>query len=113
MEGVVAFFDKDDIPGRNTFTPKEANLKFDEEIFCSGTVLYYSQPIGVIVAKSQNIANEAAEIVEVTYDISNIDPLLTVRDVLKANAKDRITHEQTVNPKHKGALRDTVALSIN
>lgn len=110
---MVAFFSKDDIPGRNTFTPKEANLPFDEEIFCSGTVLYYSQPIGIIVAKSQKIANEAAELVEVTYEISKIDPFLNARDVLRANAKDRITHHMTVKPKRKGALDNPCGSFVN
>lgn len=65
-------------------------------------MLYYSQPIGVIVAKSQKIADKAAEMVEITYEMSKIKPLLTVRDILKANAKDRIIHERTITPKRKG-----------
>lgn len=99
---VVAFFGKDDIPGRNTFTPKEANLKTDEEIFCSGTIRYYFQPIGVIVAKSEESAQVAAELVHVSYETTNKPPLLTIRDILKANAQEKIVHEKTIYPTHTG-----------
>lgn len=105
MEGVVAFLDKDDIPGRNTFIPKEEIIvRTDEELFCSGTVLYHSQPIGIIVAKTPEIAEVAAEMVEVTYADGKEQPLYTIRQVLKANAKDKIVHEQTINPKAKGKI---------
>lgn len=105
MEGVAAYLDKDDIPGRNTFIPKEeAFVSMDEELFCSGTVLYHSQPIGIIVAETQEIAQAAAEMVEVTYGDGKEQPLYTIRQVLKANAKDKIVHEQTLDPKRKGEI---------
>lgn len=103
MEGVVAYLDKDDIPGRNTFIPKEeAFVTMDEELFCSGTVLYHSQPIGILVAETQEIAQAAADTVEVTYADGKEQPLYTIREVLKANAKEKIVHEQTLDPKTKG-----------
>ncbi|KAB0801417.1 hypothetical protein PPYR_05771 [Photinus pyralis] len=92
IKGVVAYLDKNDIPGRNSFTPKEASFMFvtDEEIFCSGHVEYYHQPIGMIVANSQYIAEKAAELVNVTYKRSSEKPLLTIRDILSNNRSDRI-----------------------
>lgn len=103
LEGVVAFYDKNDVPGRNVFMPKgETDVNIDEELFCSGTVLYNSQPIGIIVAKTQEIAERAVELVEVTYTEGKGAPVYTVREVLKANAKDRIMHISTTNPKRKG-----------
>lgn len=103
MDGVVAFFDKNDIPGKNTFTPAgEIAVTIEEELFCSGTVLYHSQPIGIVVAKTQDIAQAAAEMVEVTYTNGNYQPLYTVREVLKAGAKDKIIHIRTINPKSRG-----------
>lgn len=101
---MVAFFDKDDIPGRNTFTPKEVYMPLDEELFCSGIVLYNSQPVGVIVAKSQETAELAAEMVEITYKKSRETPLYTVRDILRANAKNKIIKETSTTPKRKGDI---------
>lgn len=103
MDGVVAFFDKNDVPGRNVFMPKgETDVPIDEELFCSGTVLYNSQPIGIVVAKTQEIAERAVKLVEVTYMEGKTTPVYTVREVLKANAKDRIMNISTTNPKRKG-----------
>lgn len=102
MKGVVAYYDKNDIPGKNTFTPKEMFFPAEEELFCDGTVKYYSQPVGVIVATSQELADKACELVEVTYDHSTDKPLLTVREILSAGAKDRIVAEQEIKPTSKG-----------
>lgn len=102
MPGVAAFYDKSDIPGRNTFTPTEIFLPKDEELFCDGVVKYYSQPVGIVIANSQALADKASELVEVTYDESKQKPLLTIRDILKADAKDKIIDSEEVKPKSKG-----------
>ena len=63
MSGVVSFVDANDIPGAN-------NWKFTstaEEIFCSGKSQYAGQSIGLVVAKTREIAIEAARMVEVEY----------------------------------------------
>lgn len=82
--------------------PKEEGFTVDEEIFCSGKVQYYFQPIGVIVAKTHEIAVTTADLVQITYKTAEQKPLLTVREILKANAKDKIVHEQTITPTRKG-----------
>lgn len=82
--------------------PKEEGFMVDEEIFCSGKVRYYFQPVGVIVAKTHETALAAADLVEIAYKTTDQKPLLTVRDILKANAKDKIIHEQTITPTRKG-----------
>ncbi|XP_018569701.1 xanthine dehydrogenase/oxidase-like [Anoplophora glabripennis] len=102
MKGVVAFLGKDDIPGQNTFTPKTKDFQIQEELFCSGKVQYYDQPIGIIVAKDQDVAVEAAELVEVTYSPPKRKPYLTIKDVLNAKDKSKIHHQITVIPKDKG-----------
>lgn len=82
--------------------PKEEGFAVDEEIFCSGNVQYYFQPIGVVVAKTHEAAIAAADLVQITYRTAEQKPLLTVREILKANAKDKIVHEQTITPLRKG-----------
>ncbi|CAH1116797.1 unnamed protein product [Phaedon cochleariae] len=101
-KGVVRFLDKRDIPGSNTFMPKTAGYQVEEELFCSGEVQYYAQPIGLIVAVDQEVAWNAAKLVNVKYKPPTTKPYLDVRDVVKAGVKDRITHQTTVVPNGKG-----------
>ncbi|EFA11446.2 uncharacterized protein LOC656938 [Tribolium castaneum] len=101
LDGVVAFFSSDDIPGRNNFTPKETNSLFfsvEEEIFCSGLVQYYNQPVGLVVATSQELAENAASLVRVTYNAGKA-PLLTIQDVVKAKKESLDTE---IGPKSRG-----------
>lgn len=105
MEGVVAFYDKSDIPGKNTFTPEILQFTKYEELFCSGTVLFHSQPIGVIVAVTHNLAQKAADMVEISYSEGKEKPLYTIRQILNANATQKIIHEKTISPKRKGKIR--------
>ena len=68
MPGVVAFFSAKDIPGTNNFMPmKMMPGTEEEEIFASSIVRFHHQPVGVIVAESLELANEAAEHVTITY----------------------------------------------
>ncbi|EAT42288.1 AAEL006163-PA [Aedes aegypti] len=67
-EGVVGCFTAKDIPGANSFTPQVLEFPEVEEILCSGKVLYYGQPVGIVVAETSEIAYKAAKLVEVTYE---------------------------------------------
>lgn len=107
LPGVVTFYDHNDIPGENNWTPKIIGsiVQVKEELFCSGKVQYFDQAIGIIVAKSQEIANEAADLVVVTYTATGQKPLLNVRDVLNAPQdvqNERIKVVTTHNAKRKG-----------
>ncbi|CAH0550009.1 unnamed protein product [Brassicogethes aeneus] len=105
--GVVHFFGKEDIPGKNNWTPLTASLIFltPEELFCSEKVLYYDQPVGLIVAQSQSIADKAADSVQVKCKLPGTKPLLKIRDVLNAPEdvkKQRVTHITDLVPIKKG-----------
>ncbi|KAG6462344.1 hypothetical protein O3G_MSEX013203 [Manduca sexta] len=88
MPGVIAFYSAKDIPGQNTFTPTGFTLYLaDEEIFCSGKVKYYNQPIGMIVAETPSIAKRAAKLVQATY--RNVKkPILDIKDAKKDSKRN-------------------------
>ncbi|XP_069693941.1 uncharacterized protein [Periplaneta americana] len=90
IPGVQMFISASDIPGENTFTPKGMRLLTeDEEIFCSGNVKYAGQPIGIVVADSLPLAQEAASKVVVQYtDVQ--PPHLNMRDVIRSGDSSRI-----------------------
>ncbi|XP_074027296.1 uncharacterized protein isoform X2 [Leptinotarsa decemlineata] len=105
MDGVVAFYDKTAIPGNNTYTPKlmgEMLCPVQEELFCSGTVQYYHQPVGIIVANDNTLAWKAAELVNVNCSPPKTRPFLDVKDVVNNNIMNRISHQTTFLPKSKG-----------
>ena len=65
---MIAFYSARDIPGLNSFTPADDPVySINEEVFCSGQVKYYSQPLGLIVADTQNNADKATLLVNVKY----------------------------------------------
>ncbi|XP_013136142.1 PREDICTED: indole-3-acetaldehyde oxidase-like [Papilio polytes] len=89
LPGVIAFFSAKDIPGNNSFTPLDVPWQnVVEEILASKRVLYYGQPIGLMVADNQKLAVKAAKLVHVKYK-KIADPVLTVSDVLVAPDKDK------------------------
>lgn len=97
MKGVVAIFSAKDIPGKNSFSQFNKDV---EEIFCSEKIRYNGQPVALIVAKTEQLANIAAEMVKVSYkDVSNKPPVLTVRQALKSpDLKERMVTENTITP---------------
>lgn len=103
----MAYLDKTDIPGPNTFIPDDANtvlnpqLIITEEVFCSGTVRYYHQPVGLIVAVTRKIANKAANMVKITYR-PGPTPYTTIRQIIQSNVTSRINNEMTVRATSKG-----------
>ncbi|XP_052742307.1 uncharacterized protein LOC128198880 [Bicyclus anynana] len=99
-EGVVAFFSAKDIPGNNSFIPAPNSYNLaDEELFCGGEVKYFNQPIGMVVCKTQAIANYAATLVEVTY--TNVrKPVIDINEAIKD--PNRVSVFQSVKAKSKG-----------
>lgn len=69
IPGVVAVYGAKDIPGINNFMPLSFTFhNFEvEEVFCSGKLLYHGQPVGIILAKTFDLAYRARNFVKVEY----------------------------------------------
>ncbi|KAF7271078.1 hypothetical protein GWI33_016038 [Rhynchophorus ferrugineus] len=102
LPGVVAFFSAADIPGENNIGVRKCDQLVIEELFCKDKVLYYSQPVGILVANSHDQACRAEKLVKIYTNAPTSKPLLTIRDVLKNNKMDRVTHQTSFVPKTKG-----------
>jgi xanthine dehydrogenase/oxidase len=67
MDSVLAFYSAEDIPGRNSLTPRPTN-EHQMLILAHGHVNSYGQPIGLVLASSPQRAREAALRVRVVYE---------------------------------------------
>ncbi|XP_066250724.1 xanthine dehydrogenase-like isoform X1 [Euwallacea similis] len=98
-EGVVAFYSAKDIPGVNSMIAFGLG---PQELFCSDKVQFHSQPIGVIIANTHEIANYASKLVEIEVEKSKEKPLLRAKEVVEAHRKDKIEHKTAMIPKRTG-----------
>ncbi|KAH8375797.1 hypothetical protein KR093_007715 [Drosophila rubida] len=96
-KGVVAFLTVKDIPGDNNFYNSNLLAVEPEELFCSGRVKYYDQPLGVIAANSHDIAVYAASLVQVTYANDQVKIYTSMNAVLASKQNDRLV-TMTKNP---------------
>ncbi|XP_043071080.1 indole-3-acetaldehyde oxidase [Drosophila grimshawi] len=98
LPGVVAYVDANDIPGPNSLRPKATDEHFfpqEEQIFATGEIKFYQQPIGLLLATSNELAQRAAELVELTYVGGAEQVLASMMHVLQSAApasSDRIKH---------------------
>lgn len=74
-KGVRNFITEKDIPGKNSYTHFAAGVTEDEPIFVplGGIVLFYGQPVGMVLADSYQAAAEGAMKVGITYEYVNSD----------------------------------------
>ena len=82
VEGVVDVFTANSIPGKNDISP---TAKDDEPILAENEVLFWGQPIFVVVADTRNIARKAARLAEVSYE--NLD---FIKDIHNAEKKGKV-----------------------
>ncbi|XP_025155411.1 xanthine dehydrogenase/oxidase isoform X3 [Harpegnathos saltator] len=106
MKGVIAFYSAKDVPGKNlciAAASQEIMLSQDEILFAEKDVLYAGQPIGVIVAETHNLANEAAKLVEVKYsDSLKKKPIVSIDDAIAAKDETRFLKNGEKVAKRKG-----------
>ena len=81
-EGVVDVFTARNIPGLNDISPSG---KMDEPILAEREVLFWGQPIFVVVAEKRAIARKAARLGRVSYQV--LPPKLAIRDAEKGDKK--------------------------
>ncbi|XP_075976855.1 uncharacterized protein LOC142977053 [Anticarsia gemmatalis] len=95
--GVIACYTAKDIPGLNSFTPSDdPRYRINEEVLCSGEVLFYNQPLALIVANTRAIANKATKLVKVTY--TNVaKPVIDVQEA-KKDPKRNTTYQTIIAP---------------
>ncbi|CAH2982952.1 unnamed protein product [Chilo suppressalis] len=88
--GVIVFFSAKDIPGNNSFMQLGIIVEVgDEEIFCSEKVMYFNQPLGIIVAESTAIAERAAKLVKVQYtDVKK--PEIEIKNVRNDTSRTKL-----------------------
>lgn len=93
IDGVHYFFYEKDIPGKNNYYVVSIfGDEIPEEIFLTQgkPVLYHGQPVGIILADTFELANRAASMVNVKYEMSSTKPVLaTLKAVIQNNSKDR------------------------
>lgn len=82
------------------------NIRDKEEILASDKVRFYNQPVAIVVAKTQAIANRAANFVKVNYkNISKRPLVLTIEDAIKApRDENRLVIYPGITPTQKGAF---------
>ncbi|KAI5646263.1 molybdopterin-binding domain of aldehyde dehydrogenase domain-containing protein [Phthorimaea operculella] len=83
LPGVLAFFTAKDIPGENTYIFPMAvpgSGMANEEVLADKTVKYYDQPIGIMVAETQRLAQRAALLVRVKYRKDKKEPIIKIDD---------------------------------
>nr|XP_017009207.2 LOW QUALITY PROTEIN: indole-3-acetaldehyde oxidase [Drosophila takahashii] len=86
LPGVVCFLDAKDIPGHNYIGPKirdEFFFEQDEQLFATGAIQFFGQPVGVILANSNSLANRAAELVKLSYEGGAEELLPSMKHVLE------------------------------
>lgn len=84
--GVEGFFSAKDVPGGNDM----GAVVHDEECFASEEVTCVGQPIGVVVADTEQHARMAARLVKVEYE--DLPALISIEDAIEAASYYQVMH---------------------
>ncbi|KAJ1916407.1 hypothetical protein H4219_003809 [Mycoemilia scoparia] len=80
LEGVEHIYFAKDVPGHNTWGP----IFQDEEFLASEEVVYFGQPIGLVLAVDQRAAQQASRLVKVDYEV--LPHIVSIPDAIKADS---------------------------
>ncbi|RVE48162.1 hypothetical protein evm_007222 [Chilo suppressalis] len=106
LDGVVAVLTSKDIPGLNhVMRIGFIGATEQEEILASNKVRFYNQPVALVVAITQAIADRASNFVKVNYKhVSKEPPVLTIEDAIKSpKLENRLLPSTGINPTDRGA----------
>ncbi|KAJ0176229.1 hypothetical protein K1T71_008403 [Dendrolimus kikuchii] len=102
INGVVAMYTPDDIPGKNSFTFPGIQLQTEIEQTLATDIKFYGQPIAIIVAEREELATTVAKKVKVTYkNVKSTPPVLRINDAKKDRSR-YIEGDSTLEPTGKG-----------
>ncbi|KAJ8720100.1 hypothetical protein PYW07_012143 [Mythimna separata] len=102
MKGVVAVYSVKDIPGVNSFTVPGLPTEIEDEEILADKVKYYGQPVAIVVAETEKLAERVAKMVKVTYkNVSTAAPILTIDDA-KKDSRRYVGGGPTIEPKGRG-----------
>lgn len=99
IPGVVGFYCHKDVPGVN----KIGDIIADEEIFASEIVVNVGQPIGVIIAETEDIARRASALVQVQYE--TLEPILSIADAVEKGSFYELYQNQIVRGDVESAFK--------
>lgn len=106
VDGVFAILTSRDIPGKNSFIRGDFQLFVeDEELLASTKIHYYNQPVAIVVATSQALADQAVYLVKVNYkNVSKKRSIFTIEDAIKApKSENRLVSYPGITPMSRGA----------
>ena len=95
-----------DIPGVNSIVRADFMLMFEnEELLASNKIIYYNQPVAIVVAVTQVLADKMACLVKVNYkNVSKKPIVFTIEDALHApKEENRVFTYPGIVPTDRGA----------
>ncbi|KAJ8719483.1 hypothetical protein PYW08_011658 [Mythimna loreyi] len=102
IDGVVDLLTAKDIPGVNSFGFPGIQLQTDEEEILATKIKFHGQPIAIVVAKTEKLAEKVAKMVKVTYkNVGTAAPVLTIDDA-KKDSKRFVPGTPSIEPDGKG-----------
>ncbi|KAJ8735652.1 hypothetical protein PYW07_007272 [Mythimna separata] len=106
VDGVLAVLTSKDIPGVNSIVRADFMLFFEnEELLASNKILYYNQPVAIVVAVTQVLADKMACLVKVNYkNVSKKPIVFTIEDAIHApKEENRLFAYPGIVPTDRGA----------
>ncbi|XP_065224600.1 uncharacterized protein LOC135848592 [Planococcus citri] len=106
MPGVVKFLSAKDIPGKNVCLSTAYKGKLEhEELLADKEILHAGQIVGIVVAKTQTLANKAADKVIVNVEQTR-KPVLDLKTIVDSGNEIRINkHDEKIAARRKNDVK--------